>query len=311
MTPGPAELSRVEVPPARGGERVDRAVAGLLGLSRAEVSALIERGAVRVGGRLVTARSRRVVAGQWIEVEAPLSRRPVLPAADPSVVIPVVYVDAQVIVVDKPAGVVVHPGAGRAQGTLSAGLLSRFPELAGVGDPTRPGIVHRLDRLTSGLLAVARTEQAYRSLVAQLAARSVERRYLALVRGTPEGQAGCIDAPIGRSVRRPTRMAVVESGRKARSRYRVLRRFTVPLQASLLECSLETGRTHQLRVHLAAIGSPVLGDADYRGATGAIALSRPFLHAARLGFDHPGSGQRLRFSSPLPPELTEVVALFS
>jgi 23S rRNA pseudouridine1911/1915/1917 synthase len=306
--PPPHEL---EVPPELAGERVDRAVAGLLGLSRAEVASLVERAAVRVGGRPVTARSRRVAAGERIEVEAEASDGRSSPPADPSVVFPVVHLDADVMVVDKPAGLVVHPGAGRTTGTLASGLLYRFPELRGVGDPARPGIVHRLDRLTSGLLVVARTEVAYGSLVAQLSARSVERRYLALVRGAPEGEAGLVDAPIGRSVRHPTRMAVAGRGREARTRYRVLRRFTVPLAASLLECTLETGRTHQLRVHLAAIGSPVLGDTEYRGATSAVRLRRPFLHAARLGFDHPVSGQRLRFSSPLPEELALVLTACS
>lgn len=304
-------LRELEVPPEMAGERVDKAVAGLLGLSRAEVAALVERAAIRVDGSPVGVRSRRVVSGEVIEVEAPSLGEPTSLAPDPSVVVPVVHLDAEVIVVDKPAGLVVHPGAGRSAGTLAGGLVSRFPELRQVGDPARPGIVHRLDRLTSGLLVVARTPSAHRSLVAQLTARSVERRYLALVRGTPDGDVGVVDAPIGRSVRRPTRMAVATGGRQARTRYRVLCRFRAPVTASLLECVLETGRTHQLRVHLAAIGSPVLGDAEYRGATSAVSLHRPFLHAARLGFDHPGTGQRLRFSSPLPEELVNVLAAFS
>jgi 23S rRNA pseudouridine1911/1915/1917 synthase len=314
LTPGRQagpQLRRLEVPPELAGERVDRAVAGLLGLSRAEVATLVEQAAVRVGGKPVGARSRRVAAGERIEVEAPAPGGRAWLAPDPSVVVPVVHLDDHVIVVDKPAGLVVHPGAGRSTGTLAAGLLFRFPELQRVGDPARPGIVHRLDRLTSGLLVVARTEVAYRSLVAQLSGRSVERRYLALVRGVPEGEAGLVDAPIGRSARHPTRMAVAGRGREARTRYRVLCRFAFPLATSLLECTLETGRTHQLRVHLAAIGSPVLGDADYRGATSAIRLRRPFLHATRLAFDHPVSGHRLRFSSRLPDELLAVLAAFS
>lgn len=308
---GAKRLRELEVPPELAGERVDKAVAGLLGLSRAEVASLVAQAAVRVGGSPVSVRSRRVVAGERIEVEAPWPGEPLSLLADPSVVVPVVHLDAEVIVVDKPAGLVVHPGAGRTTGTLTAGLLARFPELGRVGDPRRPGIVHRLDRLTSGLLVVARTPSAHRSLVAQLSARFVERRYLALVRGFPEGGVGVVDAPIGRSVRRPTRMAVAAGGRQARSRYRVLRPFGRPVASSLLECALETGRTHQLRVHLAAIGSPVLGDADYGGATGAVALRRPFLHAARLGFDHPATGQRLRFSSPLPEELASLLTAFS
>jgi 23S rRNA pseudouridine1911/1915/1917 synthase len=307
----PGEQVRVlDVPPELAGERVDRVVAGLLSLSRAGASSLVERGAVLVAGRPVRDRSRRVAAGEWLSVRAPADRGGQL-SADASVAVPVIHLDRDVIVVDKPAGLVVHPGAGRPEGTLVAGLLSRFPELAGVGDPARPGIVHRLDRLTSGLLMVARTERARRCLVAQLQARSVERSYLALVRGAPEGDAGLVDAPIGRSVRRPTRMAVARSGRPARSRYRVLRRFRAPLAASLLECSLETGRTHQLRIHLAAIDLPILGDPDYRGISTQIPLRRPFLHAARLGFDHPAHRLRLQFSSPLPEELVEILRVLS
>jgi 23S rRNA pseudouridine1911/1915/1917 synthase len=220
----------------------------------------------------------------------------------------VVHVDDRLAVIDKPAGLVVHPGAGIAQGTLVNGVLARFPEVAGVGDPTRPGIVHRLDRGTSGLLVVARTPAAYVSLVAQLRARSVEREYLALVWGHLEAAAGLIDAPVGRSGADRTRMTVSARGRDARTRYRVRHSFTRPVDASLLECKLETGRTHQIRVHLAAIGHPVVGDVRYRGARPALSLARPFLHAFRLVFGHPSTGASVAYEAPLASDLAAVMA---
>ncbi|HEY5246326.1 MAG TPA: RluA family pseudouridine synthase, partial [Acidimicrobiales bacterium] len=230
---------------------------------------------------------------------------------EPDVELRVVHADAAVVVVDKPAGVVVHPGAGHAHGTLVAGLLARFPDLAGVGDPERPGIVHRLDRGTSGLLVVARTAAAYQSLTAQLAERTVGRRYVALVTGHVADDRGVVDAPIGRSSRTPTKMAVSANGRPARTAYRVLRRLAgqpaLDQPSTLLALALETGRTHQIRVHLAAIGHPVVGDDRYGppGRVGGRALpaGRLFLHAAQLGFDHPGSGERVVWTSPLPDDL--------
>jgi len=202
---------------------------------------------------------------------------------------------------------VVHPGAGHPDGTLVNGLLARYPELAGVGDAARPGIVHRLDRDTSGLLAVARTPRAYDDLVHQLAARTVERRYVALVWGRLASPRGVIDAPIGRSESRRTRMAVRETGKPARTEYDVRTVYERPL-VSLLDLKLETGRTHQIRVHLNAIGHPVVGDATYGGARDSLPLARPFLHAASLAFDHPVTGERLQFDDPLPAELQAVLA---
>ena len=194
-----------------------------------------------------------------------------------------------------------------ADGTLVNGLLARYPELAGVGDPGRPGIVHRLDKGTSGLLVVARTQAAYDGLVAQLAAHTAERRYLALVWGHPASAAGLVDAPIGRSPRDPLKMAVVADGREARTRYQVRETFDRPAPTALLDCRLETGRTHQIRVHLAAIGHPVVGDATYGGVRPALDVPRPFLHAYRLSFDHPATGERLTFESPLPADLATIL----
>jgi len=303
------------VPAALGGERVDKAVALLAGLARSEVNRLVEAGAVRVGGRPVTSRSRKLLTGDDLEVDLPppVDRSLV---ADPSVVVPVVFEDGNVIVVDKPAGLIVHPGAGAMGGTMAHGLLARYPELSDVGgDETRPGIVHRLDAGTSGLLVVARTGPAHAALVAQLAARTVERRYWALVHGLVAAPAGLVDGPLGRHPRDPTRFAVVAGAKEARTRYEVLDRRPAGADphsgrdgsTTLLACRLETGRTHQIRVHLAAIGHPVLGDVVYGGRLER-GLTRPYLHAFRLAFDHPATGVRVAFDSPLPPDLVEADA---
>jgi len=317
----PAEPVVVSVPALLDGVRLDRAVSLLTGVSRARAAQLVAGGLVRVGGARATGRSQPLAEGVVLEIELP-PERPTGPRADPGVALQVVHEDADVIVVDKPAGLVVHPGAGRRDGTMVSGLLARFPELAelaasGVADPERPGIVHRLDRGTSGLLAVARSERAYRSLTAQLAARTVERRYEALVAGSVEEERGVVEAPIGRSTRTPTRMAVSAEGRPARTAYRVLGRYREPLDATLLELALETGRTHQIRVHLAAIGHPVVGDDRYgtagpggrraRVGGGLLAPGRLFLHAAALGFEHPATGEHVSWFSPLPADLLAVL----
>lgn len=301
------------VPGSLAGERVDKAVALLTGLPRREVNQLIEAGGVRVAGHPVASRSRKLHAGEELEVQVPppVDRSPV---ADPSVEVPVVHEDEHVLVVDKPAGLVVHPGAGTGGGTMVHGLLARYPDLAGVGpDETRPGVVHRLDAGTTGLLVVARTDAAYAHLVAQLAARTVERRYRALVHGTVASPAGLVDGPLGRHPRDPTRFAVVAGGKDARTRYEVLERRPAPAVAgrdrdtTLLACRLESGRTHQIRVHLAAIGHPVVGDVTYGGHLD-LGLTRPYLHSFRLAFDHPATGERVAFESPLPPDLVEADA---
>src|SRR3954447_14437083 len=221
----------LEVPGALDGERVDRAVTLLTGWSRADVGTLIGAGSVLVNGKAV-AKSRRLVAGDVIDLLAePSVPGPPQPESMP---LTVVYDDAELIVVDKPAGLVVHPGAGHPNGTLVNALLARYPEIGSVGDPMRPGLVHRLDRDTSGLLVIARTPATYDALVALLSARAVERQYEALVWGVPQSRRGMIDAPIGRSVRAPTRMAVREGGREARTSYSVVRTFEDP-EVSLLE----------------------------------------------------------------------------
>ncbi len=303
-----APATAVTVPALLDGMRVDRAVAMLAEIPRARAAELVATGGVRVGGRPVTSRSHPLRAGDVLEIDRPAAGGGLV--ADPSVPFTVVHEDDQVVVVDKPAGVVVHPGAGRREGTLAAGLLARFPDLvalAGTSDPERPGIVHRLDRGTSGLLLVARTPEAYRSLVAQLAARHVSRRYLALAAGQVAEERGVVEAPIGRSARTPTRMAVSAQGRPARTTYAVLRRYRAPLDATLLAVALDTGRTHQIRVHLSAVGHPVVGDDRYGpgGRVGGRLLppGRLFLHAAELACRHPGTDEPARWSSPLPSDL--------
>ncbi|HEY3834376.1 MAG TPA: RluA family pseudouridine synthase [Acidimicrobiia bacterium] len=292
------------VPASLAGERVDRAVALHTGWSRSEVQALVDQDLVTVDDRIV-AKSRRLEAGEAVAIHgAPDPDVHELHAED--VPLDVVYADADVVVVAKSVGLVVHPGAGNDHGTLVQGLLARYPEIATVGAPDRPGIVHRLDRDTSGLLVCARTERAYESLVAQLAERSVERRYDALCWGVPEPRAGVIDAPIGRSQTRRTRMAVSIDGRDARTHYEVRATWLRPVVARLT-CKLETGRTHQIRVHLGAIGHPVVGDATYRGARQSLPMDRPFLHAAHLSFTHPATGDRLEFDMPLPEDLEAVL----
>ncbi len=290
----------VVVPESLGGERVDRAVALLTGWSRNAVREMVERGDVLVDGAPAT-RSSRLVAGATLEWRGEPAVAPA-PGPEPDVEFSVVYSDDAVIVVDKPAGLVVHPGAGHPHGTLVGGLLAQF-DLAGVGDPMRPGVVHRLDRETSGLLVVARTAHAYDELVAALATHTVARRYVAVVRGIPSATRGTVDAPIGRSPRSPTRMAVRTGGREARTHYEVVEQFA---DTARLAVELETGRTHQIRVHLAAIDHPVLGDTVYGQVD--VRVARPFLHAAELEFTHPVTGEAMAFASPLPADLQRALA---
>lgn len=298
-----ATLEQFVVPPSLANDRVDRAVAFHTGWSRGDVQDLIDQGLVTIDGTVVS-KSYRLSVGETVDING----TPALPGMpEPQAMdLDIIYVDDDVIVVHKPAGLVVHPGAGNEASTLVNGLLERFPELAEVGDPSRPGIVHRLDRETSGVLMVARSEVAYESLVQQLSDRSVERRYDALCWGQLTSTRGVIDAPIGRSQSRRTRMAIRDDGREARTHYEVRSTWRDP-GVSLLECKLETGRTHQIRVHLNAIGHSVVGDASYRGYRESIALKRPFLHARLLGFEHPTTGEWLEFERAIPDDLVTVL----
>jgi len=308
-TPGP-HVAEV-MPAALDGERVDRVVALLTGCSRAEAAALIAAGEVHVGGAQVGKPSQRVVEGDLVEILADPVRPSEELEADPTVEFEVLHEDGDLLVIDKPAGLVVHPGAGHRGSTLVHGLLARFPELRDVGQPERPGLVHRLDRGTSGLMVVARTNDAYEELVHQLSTHAVERVYTALVWRHPEHPQGVVDAPIGRSRRDPLRMTIAIDGRPSRTHYHVDRTFTEPVESSLLTCELETGRTHQIRVHLSSIGHAVIGDDLYGGIRHSLPTTRPFLHARELRFVHPGTAEEVSFSSPLPEDLASLLERFS
>lgn len=296
------------------GSRLDRALAELSGRSRAGVQRWIEAGCVQLGGVQVLRTSRKVAAGDRLSAAPPAPGAPpgVLPEAIP---LDVLYEDEALIVINKPAGLVVHPAPGHPRGTLVNALLHHCKNLAGIGGVLRPGIVHRLDRGTSGVMVAAKSDAAHQALQAQFQEHSIERVYFAFVRGAPQRESGRSARPIGRHPRDRKRMSV--SSRRARSAltcWRVAERFaSVP--AARLEVRPETGRTHQIRVHLAAEGLPVLGDPVY-GARRRTRLAgalqgvpaRPALHAARLGFVHPAHGKALAFEAPLPGDLSALSA---
>lgn len=283
------------------GERLDLFVAHRCpDISRSRVRRLIEEGMVEVDGH-VTKPSLAVKAGQRVVVRVPAPAPVALvPEAMP---LEVVYEDADLLVIDKPAGMTVHPSPGHTEHTLVNALLAHCPDLAGIGGSLRPGIVHRLDKDTSGLLVVAKNDAAHAGLSRQLKEREVEKEYLALVRGWLEPREGAIEGAIGRDLRNRKRMAVVEGGRFARTEYRVREYLS---GCALVEAKLTTGRTHQIRVHFAAVGHPVIGDRVYGRASPLV--QRQFLHACRLAFHHPVDGRRLEFESPLPADLEEALA---
>ena len=288
------------------GERLDRIVAMLSDVSRTVASDLIEGGHVSVGSKVATSGKVRLKEGDSVSIDTSFVPGPQLPEADSGVAVTVVFEDDDIIVIDKPAGLVVHPATGNETGTLVNGLLALYPEIADVGQPERPGIVHRLDLGTSGLMIVARTQESYDELVEKLRDHDVVRVYRALVWGVPEAPNGVIDAPLGRDAREPLKMAVNANGREARTHFQVDERFTHP-PTSLLTCRLETGRTHQIRVHLMAIGHPVVADSTYGGRRATLGLTRPFLHATHLSFEHPISGEVVHFDSPMPVDLQDVL----
>jgi 23S rRNA pseudouridine1911/1915/1917 synthase len=303
----PAPTRTLSVPAADAGTRLDRWLAARVPeLSRARLQALIDLGHVRIDGSAPKA-SRRLVGGEEIHLE--------IPRAAPETLVPepialsVIHEDRDVLVVDKPVGMVVHPGAGHATGTLAAAVLAHAPGTAGVGGARRPGVVHRLDKDTSGLLVIAKTALAYEALTAQLVARTVTRRYRAVVHGPVKTDTGVVDAPIGRHPRDRIRMAIVPRGKRAVTHYAVLERFS---QFTDLDVRLETGRTHQIRVHMASLRHPIAGDDLYGGriarAPLPVALSGLALHAARLAFLHPVTGNRMEFASPLPARMERLLS---
>ena len=273
--------------------------------SRSRLAAWVKEGRARLDHAAVDAK-RKVWGGERVSLEVQAEPQETAQQAE-AIALNIVHEDAALLVLNKPAGLVVHPGSGNWQGTLLNGLLHHHPPLAAI---PRAGIVHRLDKDTSGLLVVAKTLEAQTDLVRQLQARTVVRQYLALVHGVL-ARDGVVDAPIGRHQTQRTRMAVSEHGRAARTHYRVLERYA---KATLLECSLDTGRTHQIRVHLQSIGHPLVGDPVYRAGRGAAlgplaSFKRQALHAFRLGLVHPSSGEAMQWEAPPPEDLRDLLGV--
>ena len=313
MTVQAARRVAATVSAAEAGRRLDLWLAAQLPeLSRTRVKALIDEGRVQVDGAPRKA-SHRLRAGERVRAVVPPP--PSDEMAAESIPLRIAFEDAHVLVVDKPAGMVTHPGAGQSTGTLAAAALAHAPEMSGVGGPRRPGIVHRLDKGTSGLIVLAKTRMAYDGLTAQLSRRTMSRRYLCLAHGIVKRDEGVIDAPIARDSRSRVRMAVARpgTGKRAVTRFRVLERLA---GVTYLECRLETGRTHQIRVHLASLGHALVGDVTYdrRKAGHTIpgeliaGLGGVALHAAGLAFIHPTSGERIELSSPLPNRIEAILS---
>jgi 23S rRNA pseudouridine1911/1915/1917 synthase len=301
------EVRRLTVEAGVDGIRLDRwLVAHVAGLSRSRLQALIDDGHVRVDGAVRKA-AHRLAGGEQVDVGVP---PPVAQELAPeAAALTVIHEDEHVLVVDKPAGMVVHPGAGHATGTLAAAALSHAPSMGTVGGARRPGIVHRLDKDTSGLLVLAKSQVAYDALTAQLAERTVSRRYLAVVHGRVGPAEGVIDKPIARHPYHRTRMAVAPKGKgkRAVTHYRVLERFS---HFTYVEVRLDTGRTHQIRVHFASLGHPVAGDDVYGTRKDAVPvpLDGYALHAVALAFVHPGTQKRVEFGSNIPPRIESLLS---
>ena len=258
------------IPAALHEQRLDRVVSLISDISRASTATLISVGGVQVDGVIATAGKVKVREGQQVVIDTSLLPRKELPQPDPTISLDIVYQDLDVAVINKAPGMVVHPGSGNPAGTMVNGARALFPEMATVGDTLRPGVVHRLDAGTTGLMVMARTQKAYDFLVDALSRRDVTRKYVALV-------------------------------------FDVVRIFDLPQPCALIECQLETGRTHQIRVHLDSIGHPVVGDATYGGARSSLSCSRPMLHATALSFAHPDSGEEMGFEVPIPDDMNQIV----
>ena len=294
-----------------GGERLDKILARATGLSRTRLKDLIEAGHVSIDGATIVDGSARVKPAQALVLDVP-PPTPATPRAQ-AMDLTIAYEDEHLIVVDKPAGLVVHPAPGNPDGTLVNALLEHCKgQLSGIGGVERPGIVHRIDKETSGLVVVAKTEAAHHGLAALFARHNLDRGYKAVVYGNPAANAGSVDRPIARSRFDRKKMAVVEGGKEAITHWQVEMRFGRPPVAALLDCRLETGRTHQIRVHLAALGHGLVGDPLYgrpqKGAPkAALAFPRQALHAWLLGFRHPISGEDLSFESELPNDINDLI----
>ncbi|MDT0574623.1 RluA family pseudouridine synthase [Croceicoccus sp. F390] len=297
-----------------GAGRLDRGLADATGLSRERIKALIADGQVTIDGRLAGSASAKGSAGAAFKIVMPAARQSAAAAQD--IALSIVFEDEHLIVVDKPAGMVVHPAAGNADGTLVNALLHHCAgQLSGIGGVARPGIVHRIDKDTSGLLVAAKTDLAHHGLARQFADHSIERAYLAVVKGWPDPASGTIAGRIGRSAQDRKKMAVLPSeakrGKHAITHYETLQKL---YRAALVECRLETGRTHQIRVHMASIGHMLIGDQSYGRPDPAlrpmllkIGFHRQALHAAVLGFAHPANNNKMRFCSTLPADILELI----
>ena len=302
----------VRLEPAHAGWRLDRALAAAVPtLSRERLKSLIRSGAVEAEGKAVRDPATKVRGEEALRVAVPEPSPPHNEAQD--IPLTIVFEDEHLLVVDKPAGLVVHPAAGNLDGTLVNALLHHCAgQLSGIGGVARPGIVHRIDKDTSGLLVVAKTDVAHEGLAKQFAAHSIDRRYLAIVNGVPNTSEGAVDLPLARSATNRKKIAVVE-GRRGKRAVTHWKRMQLLRDAALVECRLETGRTHQVRVHMASLGHPLLGDPVY-GRSGKthgkllneLKFHRQALHAAELGFTHPVTKRRLSFSSPMPPDMQEL-----
>lgn len=303
----------VRLTPAHAGWRLDRALAAAVPtLSRERLKVLIRSGAVETHGAPVRDPATKVKGGEQLRVAVP---EPTPDHNEPQdIPLEILFEDEHLLVIDKPAGLVVHPAAGNLDGTLVNALLHHCAgKLSGIGGVARPGIVHRIDKDTSGLLVVAKTDVAHEGLAKQFAAHSIARRYLAVVNGVPETAEGKIDAPLARSAANRKKIAIVEGsrGKRAVTHWKVVQRLA---DAALVECRLETGRTHQIRVHMASIGRPLVGDPVY-GRSGKahgkllkeLGFHRQALHAAELGFTHPVTKRKLSFASPVPPDMQELI----
>jgi 23S rRNA pseudouridine1911/1915/1917 synthase len=284
------------------GERLDKAISTHVpDLSRAVAQRLIKTGQVTVNGR-PSKPSYRVQVGDEVLVRVPAEIPAPVVAED--IPLDVIYEDDVLLVVNKPAGMVVHPAYGHSSGTLVNAVLAHCPQIADVGGPDRAGVVHRLDKDTSGLIIVAKDDATRTALQRQFKRRQVAKTYLALVEDQVQPREGVVDAPVGRNKRQRKKMAVVRSGREARTLYRAIEYFP---NHTLLEVRPHTGRTHQVRVHMAWMGYPLVGDTVYGRRRQRLLRSRHFLHAARLGFTHPTTGEEIKFEAPLPPELAAVL----
>jgi len=302
----------VRLDAAHAGWRLDRALAAAVPtLSRERLKALIRSGAVETAGHAIRDPATKVRGDENLSVAVP--EPTAAHNAPQDIPLTVVFEDEHLLVVDKPAGLVVHPAAGNLDGTLVNALLHHCAgQLSGIGGVARPGIVHRIDKDTSGLLVVAKTDVAHEGLARQFAAHSIDRRYLAIVSGVPKASHGIVDAPLARSATNRKKIAIVE-GKRGKRAVTHWRRLEVLRDAALVECRLETGRTHQVRVHMASLGHPLVGDPVY-GRSGKthgkllkeLGFHRQALHAAELGFTHPVTRSRLSFSSPMPPDMQEL-----